>query len=110
MNLGDMESMLDQLRRNLTPSRQIIFTITSAGVVTIHKQYGWRVPIDSNDIGLLVDTVVVLSRGNEFLSPGLFVQVNTNADYEWIDAGRLELEGVFGIENVMSVKIQGELG
>ena len=108
MNLGDMSSMIDQLRRNLTPLKIIAFTVTSTGVVTILKQYGWQAPLDTNDIVLEGGTVVVTSRGSEFATSGLFVQVNTNANYTWVNAGELRIEAIFGIANKMSVKIVGE--
>ena len=108
MNFSDLNAIIDQLRRNLTPLKQIVFTVTSVGVITIHKQFGWGTPLDSNDIVLTGGTVTVTSRGLEFLSSGLFVQVNTNAPYVWVDAGSLTITAIFGIANKMSVKIVGE--
>ena len=109
MNAADMVAMVDQIRRNLTPTRQLIFTVTSGGVVTIHKQYGWRVPLDTDDIVLAGGTLVVTSRGEEFAAAGLFVQVNTNANYSWTNAGELRVTAVFGSQGFMSIKITGEL-
>lgn len=108
MNIANIQTDLDQLRRNLTPTKQIIFTVSSSGAVTIHKQYGWRIPLDQNDILLLGGTVVVTSRGSEFNSEGLFVQVNTNANYSWTNSSELRITAIFGIAGKMSVKIQGE--
>lgn len=107
-NLADMSAMLDQLRRNLTPLKQIVFSITNAGVVTIHKQYGWLTPLDSNDIVLQGGTVTVTSRGNEFGSLGMFVKVNTGAKYSWVNAGSLTITAIYGVAGVMSVKIECE--
>lgn len=109
MNIASLSSMIDQIRRNLVPTRQLIFTITSAGVVSIHKQYGWGTPLDSADIVLSNGIVTVTSRGSEFISNGLFVLINTNASYSWVDAGTLRITAKYGLENKMSVKIQGEL-
>ncbi len=108
MNAADFAAQVDQIRRNLTPTKQLIFTITSGGVVTIHKQYGWITPLDSNDIVLAGGTVTITSRGSEFASSGLFVSINTNANYSWTNAGELLITAIFGISNKMSVKITGE--
>lgn len=107
-NLADISAMLDQLRRNLTPLKQIVFSVTNAGVVTIHKQYGWLMPLNSNDIVLQGGTVIVTSRGNEFASLGMFVRINTNANYAWINAGELRITALYGTAGVMSVKIECE--
>ena len=107
-NLADMSAMLDQLRRNLTPLKQIVFSITSLGAITIHKQYGWLTPLNSNDIVLQGGTVVVTSRGSEFASLGMFVKVNTGAPYSWTNAGELRITAVFGAAGAMSVKIECE--
>ena len=109
MNSAYMSSMIDQMRRNLMPTKQLIFTVTSTGVVNIHKQYGWGIPLDTNDIVLVGGTLVVSSRGFEFAAAGLFVQVNTNANYSWTNAGELRVTAVFGSQGFMSVKITGEL-
>ncbi len=86
MNAADLVAMVDQMRRNLTPTRQIIFTITSTGVVTIHKTFGWVIPFEPTDIVLAGGTVIVTSRNNEFFADGLFVTVNTNSNYSWTNA------------------------
>ena len=108
MNAAAMESMIDQLRRNLTPLKQIIFSVSSGGVVTFHKQYGWAIPIMPEDIVLEGGTVVVTSRGNEFASLGMFVKINTNAPYTWTNAGELRITAIFGAAGAMSVKIECE--
>jgi len=107
-NLADMSAMIDQLRRNLTPLKQIVFSITSAGALTIHKQYGFLTPLDSNDIVLAGGTVVVTSRGNEFAALGMFVKINTNANYSWTNAGELRITALYGAAGAMSVKIECE--
>lgn len=107
-NLADMLAMLDQLRRNLTPLKQIVFSINSSGTVTIHKQYGWVMPLNSADIVLAGGTVVVTSRGSEFASRGMFVRINTNANYTWTNAGELRITAIFGVAGYMSVKIECE--
>jgi len=108
-NYSDLSAMVDQIRRNLTPTKQLIFTVTSAGVVTIHKQYGWVTPLNINDIVLEGDTLVVTSRGSEFAAKGLFVTVNTNAGYSWTDTSELRITAIFGSAGFMSVKITGEI-
>lgn len=107
-NLADISAMLDQLRRNLTPLKQIVFSISSTGDVIIHKQYGWAVPLNSTDIVLAGGTVVVTSRGSEFASKGMFVRINTNANYSWTNAGELRITAIFGAAGYMSVKIECE--
>lgn len=109
MNAADYAAMVDQIRRNLTPTRQLIFTVTSGGIVTIHKQYGWITPLNTNDIVLAGGTLVITSRGSEFSAPGLFVTVNTNANYSWTNAGELRVVAIFGSAGFMSVKITGEV-
>lgn len=108
MNMADVKSELDQLRRNLTPLKQIVFSITNTGAVTIHKQYGFGTPISGTDITLAGGTVTVISRGNEFASLGMFVRVNTNAGYSWVSAGQLNVTALFGVAGAMSVKIECE--
>lgn len=109
MNIAYISSMLDQIRRNLVPTKQLIFTITSTGTVTIHKQYGWGTPLNNTDIILSNGIVTITSRGSEFASDGLFVSINTNAAYSWVDAGTLRITAKYGLANKMSVKIQGQL-
>jgi len=109
MNAADFAAMVDQIRRNLTPTKHLIFTIDDAGTVTIHKQYGWITPLDKNDIILTEDTVVVTSRGAEFAAKGLFVTVNTNANYSWTNTGELRITALFGSAGFMTVKISGEV-
>ena len=107
-NFADVECMVNQLRKNLTPLKQIVFSVTTEGVVTFHKQFGWAVPIAPTDIVLAGGTVVVTSRGNEFASLGMFVKINTNASYTWTNAGELRIIAIFGAAGAMSVKIECE--
>lgn len=107
-NYADMVSQLDQLRRNLTPLKQVVFSITSGGTVTFHKQYGWAVPLSPSDIVLNGGYVTVTSGGNEFASLGMFVKINTNANYSWLNAGELRITALFGAAGAMSVKIECE--
>jgi len=108
-SFADITAMVDQIRRNLTPTKHLIFTVQSTGEVTIHKQYGWVTPLDINDIVLAGGTVVVTSRGSEFAAKGLFVTVNTNANYSWTNTGELRITALFGSAGFMSVKISGEI-
>ena len=108
MNAAAIESMVDQLRRNLTPLKQIVFSVSSGGIVTFHKQYGWTIPLSPSDIVLAGGTVVVTSRGNEFASLGMFVKINTNAPYSWTNASELRITAIFGAAGTMSVKIECE--
>ena len=109
MNAADFAAMVDQIRRNLTPTKHLIFTVESTGEVTIHKQYGWITPLDTNDIILQGGTLVITSRGAEFAAKGLFVQVNTNANYSWTNTSELRVTALFGSAGFMSVKISGEV-